>query len=199
MSQDKNYIFTEKQYKSDYGFITYVWGPMLWHFLHILSFNYPVNPEEYNKKNNYCRGFIQNIYYLFIRILQYLLPCKSCRDNLVNNLNVLYFKENKTQIMANRESFSRFIYNLHETVNKMLKKDSNLSYKDVRDFYEHFRAYCSNKDIKGNKIHSGCIDLEHNGQNRVKPKVIIYFVPFSKKLKTTKIHKKCGIKCCHNN
>ena len=43
--------FTEKEYNSDYGFITYIWGPLLWHFLHIISFNYPVDPEEYNKKN----------------------------------------------------------------------------------------------------------------------------------------------------
>ena len=192
------YIFTKKQYQSDYGMITYVWGPLLWHFLHIMSFNYPVNPEEYNKKNNYCRGFIQNIYYLFIRMLQYVLPCKSCRDNLVNNLNVLKFKQRKLHIMKNRHNFSKFIYNLHETVNKMLNKTNNLTYEDIRDFYEHFRAYCSNKDKSGKKIHSGCVDLEHNSKNRIKPKVIIYFVPFSKKIKTTKIHKKCNIKCYHS-
>ena len=154
MSQNKKYIFTEKQYKSDYGFITYVWGPMLWHFLHILSFNYPVNPNEYNKKHNYCKGFIQNIYYFFIKLLQYILPCKSCRDNLVNNLNFLNFKQNKNQIMKNRKSFSKFVYQLHEVVNKMLNKSSNLTYNEVRDFYEHFRAFCTNKDEKGNKSHS---------------------------------------------
>jgi hypothetical protein len=197
--EKKNYIFTKKQYNSDYGMITYVWGPVLWHFLHILSFNYPVNPEEYNKKNKYCRGFIQNIYYFFIKILQYILPCKSCRDNLKNNLSVLNFKYGKKDIMKNRESFSKFIYELHEVVNKMLKKDkSNLTYNEVRDFYEHFRAFCTNKDEKGNKSHSGCNDLEHNSKNRVKPKVIIYFVPFSKNIKTTKIHQNCGIKCYHN-
>ena len=55
--------------------ITYIWGPLLWHFLHIMSFNYPVNPEEYNRKNNYNKGFIQSAYYNFIRIFQYILPC----------------------------------------------------------------------------------------------------------------------------
>ena len=59
----------------------------------------------------------------------------------------------------------------------MLGKQSNLTYKDIRDFYEHFRAYCP-KITKG---HSGCVKLQHNSQERVKPKVIIYFVPFNKK------------------
>ena len=43
------YVFSEKDYQSDNGMITYIWG-LLWHFLHIMSFNYPVNPEEYNEK-----------------------------------------------------------------------------------------------------------------------------------------------------
>ena len=30
--------------------------------------------------------------------------------------------------MANRDTFSRYIYNLHETVNKMLKKKSVLNF-----------------------------------------------------------------------
>ncbi len=189
------YVFNKKDYKSDNGMITYTWGPLLWHFLHMMSFNYPINPEEYNIKNKYKSGFIQNAYYLFIRLLQYILPCGACRDNLVNNLNTLKFKENKNKILKNRESYSRFVYELHETVNKMLGKESNLKYEDIRDFYEHFRAYCP----KVTKGHSGCVKLQHNSEERIKPKVIIYFVPFTKKIKTTKVHRKCKIKCAHEN
>ena len=189
--------FTQKQYESDYGMITYVWGPLLWHFLHIISFNYPVNPTEYNKKNNLIDNQIENSYYYSIFLLQFILPCKSCRDNLKKNLEGLNFFKNKARIMKNRESFSKFIYNLHESVNTMLNKKSNLTYEEVRDFYEHFRADCSNKNKK--KTHVGCDKLEHNGDKRVKPKTIIYFVPFEKKIKTTKIHKKCKIMCIHNN
>ena len=189
--------FTQKQYESDYGMITYVWGPLLWHFLHIISFNYPVNPTEYNKKNNLIDNQIENSYYYFIFLLQFILPCKSCRDNLKKNLEGLNFFKNKARIMKNRESFSRFIYNLHESVNTMLKKKSHLSYEEVRDFYEHFRANCSIKN-KSNS-HVGCDKLEHNSDKRVKPKTVIYFVPFEKKIKTTKIHKRCKIMCVHNN
>lgn len=88
----------------------------------------------------------------------------------------------------------------------MLNKNSNLSYEQVRDFYEHFRANCSKNDKidktkkkdKENKSHLGCDKLEHNSSTRVKPKVVIYFVPFTKNIKTTKVHKKCMMKCIHN-
>lgn len=202
--------FKKEHYNSDYGMITYIWGPLLWHFLHIISFNYPVNPCEFNKNNNLVEHQVENSYYYFIFLLQFILPCKTCRDNLKKNLESLHFFTNKAQIMKNRDSFSRFIYNLHETVNRMLEKTSNLSYEQVRDFYEHFRANCSkntntnnktdkkNKMDNKNKTHLGCDKLEHNSASRVKPKVVIYFVPFNKNIKTTKVHKKCMMKCIHN-
>jgi hypothetical protein len=99
--------------------------------------------------------------------------------------------------MKSRDSFSRFIFNLHEVINKMLDKKSNLTYEKVRDFYEHFRANCSDKK-KINKSHLGCDKLEHNSSSRIKPKTVIYFVPFTKKIKTTKVHKNCKMKCVHN-
>jgi hypothetical protein len=49
--------------------------------------------------------------------------------------------------MENRDKFSMYIYKLHELINKMLDKTSGLSYNDVRERYEHFRARCS-KSIK---------------------------------------------------
>ena len=40
----KKYKFTKKQYMSGDGMLTKVWGPSLWHYLHTMSFNYPINP-----------------------------------------------------------------------------------------------------------------------------------------------------------
>ena len=50
----------------------------------------------------------------------------------------------------------------------MLNKKSNLSYEEVRDFYEHFRADCSKKtNIKNDKnSHLGCDKLEHNSDKK---------------------------------
>jgi len=131
----KNRIFTKKDYNAADGMLTSVWGPPLWHYLHTMSFNYPVNPTVEEKKH--YRNFILN--------LKHVLPCKYCRINLKTNLKQLPIKMCD---MKNRETFSKYVYNLHELVNKMLKKNSNLSYCDVRERYEHFRARCTDEKPK---------------------------------------------------
>jgi hypothetical protein len=45
--------------------------------------------------------------------------------------------------LKNRLTFSKYIYDLHEKVNKLLHKKSGLSYNVVRKRYEHFRARCT--------------------------------------------------------
>jgi len=126
----KKNAFTKKDYNSGDGFLTSVWGPPMWHFLHTMSFNYPVNPTENDKKH----------YKDFILSLQYILPCKYCRTNLKNNFKVHPLKPDN---LKDRESFSRYIYELHEIVNKFLGKHSGLTYDEVRDRYENFRARCT--------------------------------------------------------
>jgi len=125
-------VFNRNDYKSNDGMLTAVWGPSLWHTLHAISFNYPINPSNMEKKN----------YKNWVKSLKYILPCKYCRINLVKN-----FKQLPLTIkdMKNRETFSRYIYNLHELVNKMLGKHSGLTYCDVKERYEHFRARCGKR------------------------------------------------------
>ena len=48
--------------------------------------------------------------------------------------------------MKDRETFSKYIYELHEIINKLLNKKSNLTYSDVRERYEHFRSRCTQSD-----------------------------------------------------
>ena len=43
--------YTQEEYNSGSGMLTSVWGPSLWHFLHTVSFNYPVNPTNKDKLN----------------------------------------------------------------------------------------------------------------------------------------------------
>ena len=69
-------VFTKEDYDSNNGMMTSIWGPPMWHFLHCISFNYPVNPTKEQKKN----------YYKFYSNLVNVLPCKYCRDNLSKNL-----------------------------------------------------------------------------------------------------------------
>jgi hypothetical protein len=126
----KTRAFTKKDFHSGDGMLTTVWGPSMWHFLHTMSFNYPVTPTQEQKRQ----------YMDFILSLRNVLPCKYCRMNLTNNLAT---RPLKMCHMESRDTFSRFVYDLHEVVNKMLGKNSGLSYCDVRERYEHFRSRCT--------------------------------------------------------
>ena len=182
-------VFKKKDYYSGDGMLTSIWGPSMWHFLHTMSFNYPVNPSL-EDKNNYRE---------FILSLQYILPCKYCRQNLTNNLKIHPLSMDK---MKDRDSFSRYIYKLHETVNKMLGKKSGLSYCDVRERYEHFRSRCTNempkvfdiKYIKNKNKHKKTLKKEKGCTEPLygkKAKCIIKIVPQEEKCKTLQIDKKC--------
>ena len=122
--------FTKKDFHSGDGMLTTVWGPSMWHFLHTMSFNFPVSPTPEQKQH----------YMEFILNLRNILPCKYCRMNLTNNLAT---RPLKMCHMESRDTFSRFVYDLHETVNKLLGKKSGLTYCDVRERYEHFRSRCT--------------------------------------------------------
>ena len=179
----KRRIFTKKDYNAGDGMITSVWGPPLWHYLHTMSFNYPVNPTLEEKKH----------YMHFVESLKYVLPCKYCRINLKTNFKQLPLKMCS---MKNRETFSRYIYNLHELVNKMLHKKSNLTYCDVRERYEHFRARCTDEKPKlfkfqhnktKKKREKGCTEPLYGK----KSKCIINIVPQEEKGPSIQIDKKC--------
>ena len=179
-------IFSNQDYSSSDGFLTSVWGPMLWSYLHTMSFNYPVEPTAENKKH--YRDFILN--------LQYVMPCKYCRMNLKKNLKQLPLKMSN---MKNRETFSRYVYDLHELINKMLNKKSGLTYDDVRERYENFRSRCTNENIKliklkrviqktrKNKKEKGCTEPLYGK----KSKCVIKIIPQEEKQETFQMDKKC--------
>jgi len=183
--------FKKKDYISGDGMVTTIWGPGMWHFLHTMSFNYPINPTDEDKIH--YKSFIEN--------LQYILPCKYCRQNLKRNLKMMPLT---SKVMASRDSFSRYIYNLHETVNKLLNKKSGLSYCDVRERYEHFRSRCT-QDIKESMVtptikktrkhininikkpEKGCTEPLY-GQ---KAKAVIQIVPKTQVCETLQIDDRC--------
>ena len=166
-------IYTKKDYSSNDGMLTSVWGPALWHYLHTISFNYPVNPTDKDKRK----------YKKMIEILQYTLPCKYCRINLTKNLKVLPLTND---VFKNRDSFSKYIYNLHEVVNKMLCKKSKLTYYQVRERYENFRSRCINPiKITKKRKEKGCVKPFYGK----KAKCVLSFVPANKKCETIKIDK----------
>ncbi len=126
----KTSVFTEEDFNSNDGFLTSTWGPSQWHMLHTISFNYPVKPTQKDKER----------YRSYILSLKNVLPCGKCRANLKENFKKLPLR---MADMENRETFSRYIFNLHELINTMLGKSSGLTYEEVRDTYENFRSRCT--------------------------------------------------------
>lgn len=195
---DSCQVYSKNDYESGDGMLTTVWGPSLWHYLHIISFNYPARPTKVQKKK--YREFIMN--------LKYTLPCKYCRDNLKNNL-----KDHPltAKSLKNRENFSKWMFTFHEHINKMLGKTSGLTYHEVRERYEHFRARCTIDDTGRPKK-----SVKHRGKKSVKvgsgrknnktvkkekgctvplygkkSKCVIKIVPQDKKCNTFQMDKKC--------
>jgi hypothetical protein len=178
--------FSESDYNSGDGMMTRIWGPSLWHALHTISFNYPVKPTNVDKKH----------YKEFITGLQSILPCGTCRANFKKNLVTLPLTNDK---LESREMFSRYIYELHELINTMLHKKSNLSYDDVRIRYENFRARCMDKTRKKGKKGKhhkrtkkeeiGCIDPLHGKKN----KCVLQIVSDTKKTDSFVVDKDASI------
>jgi hypothetical protein len=182
-NKTKKRVFSKKDYNAGDGFLTSVWGPAMWHYLHTMSFNYPVEPTK-EQKIHY-RDFVLN--------LRNVLPCKYCRMNLANNLKK---KPLMMCHMKSRETFSRYIYELHETVNRMLNKKSNLTYCEVRDRYENFRSRCTEEKPKvftfkrtttRRKKEKGCTEPLYGK----KAKCVINIVPQEDKSATFQMDKKC--------
>lgn len=178
-------VYTKKDFKSGDGMLTTVWGPSLWHTLHTISFNYPVKPTLQDKKN----------YKRFIMNLRYVLPCKYCRMNFKKNLKELPLTE---KALKSRHNFSRWMFKMHELINKMLGKKSGLKYCDVRERYEHFRSRCTEDKQtikvveiipknKTRKKEKGCVEPLFGK----KSKCIIKIVPKEEKTPTFQMDKKC--------
>ena len=185
----KKQVYSSDDYNSNDGMLTTVWGPSLWHTLHTISFNYPKRPTSSEKKN----------YKRFIMDLKHVLPCGKCRKNFPKNLKSIPLN---SKALKNRENFSRWMFRLHEQINKMLNKKSGLTYEQVRERYEHFRARCT-EDVdtkliimkrrrrktrkKRNTGEKGCTEPLFGE----KSKCIIKIVPKKVKEKTFQMDKKC--------
>ena len=159
--------------------LTTVWGPSLWHTLHTISFNYPLHPSAQEKRS----------YREFMYSLKNVLPCRKCRENL----SIYYGEKPLTaKCLSSRKNFSVYVYNMHERVNRLLRKNSKLSYCDVRERYEHFRARCADSNPtstirRQESATNSCTESLHGA----KSKCVLSIVPASKRCKTLSIHSSC--------
>jgi hypothetical protein len=176
-------VYSENDYQSNDGMLTSVWGPSMWHYLHTMSFNYPVNPSCADKAH----------YRNFVLSLKYVLPCGKCRKNLCKNFQKLPLKLSH---MKSRAAFSKYIYDLHEAINDMLGKKSHLTYEQVKERYEHFRSRCT-KSIKELKKKKTIKKMEKGEKGCTEPlygeksKCVLRIVPQTEKCESLEVDEKC--------
>lgn len=161
--------------ESNNGFSGEIWGSCLWFVLHIISFNYPKKPTN--------KDIIH--YYTFFKMIQYILPCGMCRKHLKEN----YRKKFSINVFKNRKSLSKYVYKLHNIVNKQLNKTYIPSFDDVSNFYENLRSKCIKNKQTNEKLE--CINPNYEG---IKSKSIIRIIPRNTQCKTLEINPICILK-----
>lgn len=126
------------------GMITKIWGPGLWMGAHSISFGYPMEPTD-EQKHWYMNWFSG---------LQHVLPCRYCRDSykhfITSEPTIL-----NMDVMKNRETLTKWLYDVHQRVNAKLGVDYHVTYEDVVRRYESYRAKCNKS--KENEKAKGCV------------------------------------------
>ena len=99
-----------------------VWGPSAWTFLHTITYNYPENPTDNDKKN----------YHNFFDSLQHVLPCEKCKGHYKQNIQ----KYDLNNSLDNRDDLVKWLIDLHNEVNKDMGKRV-WSYSEVFNEYDN--------------------------------------------------------------
>ena len=84
------------------------WGKNLWISLHIITFNYPINPTNEDKIN----------YKNYFMSLGHVLPCNDCKEhynNLIKQIPIDIF-------LQDREGITFWLFNIHNLINEKLNK-----------------------------------------------------------------------------
>ena len=135
------------------GMQTRVWGPAGWVFLHCIAQNYPEQPNLEQREH----------YRSFFRLVGTVLPCRYCRESyqqFINEPDTLL----DDKVMQNRTTFSKWLYNVHNKINKKLGINDPITFKQVTDKYESFRSKCTKSEPL--KVIHGCTNPSKNGSSR---------------------------------
>jgi len=110
------------------------WGPAAWKFLHAATFSYSDNPTMEEKN-----GAEQ-----FFKSLQYMLPCKQCKDNFISEIN-----ESPPDVKS-KDALSQWLVNIHNKVNVRLQKPI-MTYDKAKNEYDKFQqcTSCSTVNFHG--------------------------------------------------
>ena len=85
-----------------------IWGPHLWFILHLISFEYPERPTEYDKR----------IYHDFYNSIKDVLPCEMCRKHYREHIT----RYPLTPHLDTRDTLIKWVIQVHNFVNISLGK-----------------------------------------------------------------------------
>jgi hypothetical protein len=111
-----------------------VWGPHYWFVLHTIALTYPLKPNETVKKK----------YYDFIENLPIFIPI----ENIGNYFSELLDKYPVTPYLDSRESFIKWVYFIHNTINKSLGYEELTLSESLEKYYKNYEN--SEKQFKIN-------------------------------------------------
>jgi hypothetical protein len=118
-----------------------VWGPDVWKSINCIAFGYPNNPTQEHKIG----------YKLFFESLANVLPCESCRTSYKKFITEQNSKVKlDMNVMENRNTLTKWLYDLHEKVNDKLNITYYTSYSDFVKKYEAYRVVCSENNENKN-------------------------------------------------
>lgn len=103
-----------------------IWGTDQWKAMHRFSLAYPKrNPTT--KHRRAARQYFES--------LQYLLPCVGCRAHYAKHFRDTF----RSSTTDNRMALARWVYDLHEAVNKRLGKPAGVvRFEDLPALYNTF-------------------------------------------------------------
>lgn len=125
------------------GLLTDIWGPHAWKTLHSFTFGYPMEPTDEQKEK----------YKKFFELVGDVLPCKYCRKSYKEFINDGNSKLTM-ECMKNRGTLTKWLYNLHNRVNDKLNSNYGLTYENMCNEYESYRAKCN---VKNDIDIGGCV------------------------------------------
>ena len=116
---------------------TRFWGPSGWHLLHLIA------ADTITAKR---RAAVKE----WINLLEFILPCKYCRASFHDYLELQPLTDD---ILANPDTFSRWLYDIHNRVNGKLRGQGLITTDDPSWSSVHARYTQQHRDIcKGSPL-----------------------------------------------
>ena len=164
------------------GLCVSTWGAPAWHFLHATASGYPVNPDEYDLKNNNPLNYTRRNYINFYKNTGKILPCGLCRKSYELFLDEIKI-ENYTD---SRRSLMEFVFKIHNKVNEKLGVPQEPDSEKIYQKFESFHARCPKKEDakgciepKGNFVKMKCrviTEPYHKSYRRIIIFTILFFI-----------------------